>query len=331
MKQFFTYLKSKLTIFILLIIFSIIFAVTFYLYRLPVESVLYAFALCAFASIIYFSMLFWRYREKARLLEQLKDHITLELKNLPEPTDDVEEGYIQLIKTLFDEKCSLEYKSDKNTTELLDYYTMWVHQIKVPLTALKLLLQSNGENNMDISGELFKIERYVEMVLQYLRMESMSSDLVLMRYPLDNIVKQAVRNYSTLFIGQKISLDMQKLDCDVLTDEKWLVFALEQILSNALKYTRTGGTISIYMDSEKEKTLVIEDTGIGIAEEDLFRVFEKGFTGYNGRADKKSTGIGLYLCRRILTKLSHTITIQSQVGKGTTVRIDLKTVEMAFE
>jgi len=123
---------------------------------------------------------------------------------------------------------------------------------------------------------------------------------------------------------------LAELNCQVLTDEKWLVFVIEQLLSNALKHTPQG-KISIYMDKNKSKTLVIQDTGIGIQPEDLPRVFEKGFTGYNGRTDKKSTGIGLYLCKRILTKLSNTITIESEVGKGTVVKIGLDTIKTTME
>ena len=147
--------------------------------------------------------------------------------------------------------------------------------------------------------ELFKIEQYVEMVLSYLRMEEMSSDLAFEEYQLDDIVRQAVRKYSQMFILKRIRLDFQPLQRAVLTDEKWLVFVVEQILSNALKYTKEG-SISIYLTTYREKLmLAIRDTGIGISREDLPRVFEKGFTGYNGRADKKSTGIGLYLCKRL--------------------------------
>ncbi|PKM71531.1 MAG: hypothetical protein CVU92_08175, partial [Firmicutes bacterium HGW-Firmicutes-17] len=170
--------------------------------------------------------------------------------------------------------------------------------------------------------ELFKIEQYVEMVLQYLRLESMSSDLILVEYDLADIVRQAVKKYGIIFINKKISLELAELNCRVLTDEKWLVFVLEQIISNALKYTNQG-KISIYLDDWSEKTLIIEDTGVGIRDEDIARIFDRGFTGYNGRMDKKSTGIGLYLCQQVLNKLSHSITVTSQVGKGTRVSIDL--------
>ena len=170
--------------------------------------------------------------------------------------------------------------------------------------------------------ELFKTEQYVEMVLSYLRMEDMSSDLSLNWYETDQIVRQAVRKYSQLFILQRILLDYRKCEGRVLTDEKWMLFVLEQLLSNALKYTNKG-SISIYMDPLKEGVLIIEDTGIGIQAEDLPRIFEKGFTGYNGRKDKKSTGIGLYLCKSICTKLNHGLTVESEVGKGTKVKLDL--------
>jgi len=185
---------------------------------------------------------------------------------------------------------------------------------------MRLLLQSteNAQND-ELSMELFKIEQSVEMVLQYLRLDSESTDYILKEYDLDDIVRQAVRKYARLFIRQKISLDFRETNRRVLTDEKWLVFVIEQILSNALKYT-TEGKISIYAAGT---TFVIADTGMGIQGEDLPRVFEKGFTGYNGRIDKKSTGIGLYLCKRILTRLGHTIAIQSRVGVGTRVILGL--------
>lgn len=168
--------------------------------------------------------------------------------------------------------------------------------------------------------QLQSVEQYVEMVLGYLRLESPSSDYVIRNYALDDIVRQAVRKYASQFIRRKLRLEYTPLNVSVITDEKWLLFVIEQVLSNALKYTRSG---SVSVTLEAPKTLCIRDTGIGIAPEDLPRVFEKGFTGSNGRTDKRATGIGLYLCRRILEKLGHTIAITSEVGVGTTVRIGL--------
>ena len=136
-----------------------------------------------------------------------------------------------------------------------------------------------------------------------------------------------MKKYAPLFIRKKLTLGYEPVNCQVLTDEKWLEFVLEQILSNAIKYTKRG-SVAVYMDDREEKTLVIADTGIGIAAEDVPRVFEKGFTGYNGRYDKRSTGIGLYLCRRVLNRLSHTIRIESEPGQGTRVYINLDTVNL---
>ena len=207
---------------------------------------------------------------------------------------------------------------------------MWAHQIQTPLAAMHILLQSVEDENpalpelKEMKIELFKMEQYVEMVLTYLRMEDMSGDLQFEKVSLDKILKQSVRKYSQMFIFQKIRLDYRPVERIVLTDEKWLEFVIEQILSNALKYTKNGGEIRICLEEKRgRECLVIEDNGIGIQAEDLPRVFEKGFTGYNGRADKKSTGIGLYLCKKIMDKMGHKIWIDSEVGKGTRVYLEL--------
>ncbi|OPZ87220.1 MAG: Sensor histidine kinase GraS [Firmicutes bacterium ADurb.Bin419] len=331
MRILFEYIKGKRKSFLLLFIFLIIFAVIFLLYNLPIEALCYAALLCASIGIAITASSFSSYYKKHLLLRTLETDITLSIETLPAPHNLLEKDYQSLLEIIHKDKMQLVSKADNARSEMIDYYTLWAHQIKTPIAAMRLLLQSEeSDQNSELASELFKIEQYVEMVLQYLRIDSTSTDFVLKKHNLDNIVKQAVRKYAKLFIRKKISLNFSELNCEVLTDEKWLIFVIEQILSNALKYSNKG-TISIYMDPQCTKTLVIEDTGIGIEAEDLPRVFEKGFTGYNGRADKKSTGIGLYLCRRILTKLSHTISIESTVGKGTLVKIRLDTVNMMFE
>lgn len=168
------------------------------------------------------------------------------------------------------------------------------------------------------------------MVLGYLKIEDRSSDLVFQHYLLSDLVKQAIRKYANQFIRKNIKLELAPMEVTVLTDEKWLVFVLEQLLSNALKYTNQG-TISIYLDPHQPKTLIIQDSGIGIASEDLPRIFERGYTGYNGRMDKKATGIGLYLCQKILAKLSHQIKITSQINLGTKVMINLERNDTMYE
>ena len=327
----FSYIKRHISILVALIIGIIIFFIVFSLYSLPTEAVLYASALSAFAFGIIGFIRFYSFYKKHKELEYIKKVIKISMPDFPEPKNRIEKDYHELLKLLYDSKMAVIYEKDNSLSNMIDYYTLWAHQIKTPIAAMKLILQSEESKvNEDLLDQLFKIEQYVEMVLQYLRMESESSDLIIKRHSLDKIVKQAVKKYAKLFIRKRISLNYEDLNCGVITDEKWLVFVIEQLLSNSLKYTNTG-TISIYMDKDLPETLVIEDTGIGIQEEDLPRVFEKGFTGYNGHSDKKSTGIGLYLCKKIIKKLSHTISIESTVGKGTKVKIGLDMINLEVE
>lgn len=205
--------------------------------------------------------------------------------------------------------------------DTVDYYTTWVHQIKTPIAAMGLILQQEDtEDSRRLSGELQRIEQYVDMVLTYLRLGSGDTDYVFAKVDLDKLLRGCIRKYAGQFIRRHLTLDYQSMDCQVLTDEKWLAFVVEQVLSNALKYTREG-SVSIYL--EPSCILCIRDTGIGIAPEDLPRIFEKGYTGYNGRSDKKATGLGLYLCRQICDRLKSTITAESAPGEGTTIRIGL--------
>ncbi|KLE14784.1 sensor histidine kinase [Clostridium sp. C8] len=325
------YIKARLKGVIFLILSCLTFVIVFSLYNLPVEPVAYASILCISIGFLFLIVDFFYFYKKHKLLQELKDNIILNFDNLPEAKDLIEKDYYDLLTITYKQNLQTAYNADISRSDLVDYYTLWAHQIKTPISAMHLILQSEESDlSSELSMELFKVEQYVEFVLQYLRLESMSSDLVLKKQSLDNIVKQAVRKYARMFIRRKIKLDFKELNCEVLTDEKWLVFVIEQLLSNALKYTKEG-TISIYMDSPSEKTLVIEDTGIGIREEDLVRIFERGFTGYNGRWDKKSTGLGLYLCKQILNKLSHSITIESRVDEGTKVKINLETIELGIE
>jgi signal transduction histidine kinase len=318
------YLKRHYKIIILVLLFITVFALVFSLYSLPVEAVLYAAVICFVIGLILFFIGYLRYVHNHRALSDMLSHVGVSIDDLPLPRGALEKDYQALLRALFNEKMRAESVSDTARRDLIDYYTLWVHQIKTPIAAMRLILQSEeNSQNAALAMELFKIEQYVEMVLQYLRLGSSSTDYVIQKYDLDSIIRQSVRKYAKLFILRKIELDFTESGLSVLTDEKWLSFVIEQLLSNALKYTPTG-KVSIYSEGT---VLVIEDTGIGIKAEDLPRVFEKGFTGYNGREDKISTGIGLYLCKRILDKLSHTITIESATGRGTRVKINLSSIE----
>ena len=250
---------------------------------------------------------------------------------------DLEALYRSMIAKMRQEKEELIFEDQKRYTEMMDYYGMWAHQIKTPIAAMRILVQSgmdreeNEENQKlfrQLQMELFKTEQYVEMVLSYLKIGDIAKDMVLERCDLGKVVRQAVKKYSRLFILQKLSLEMGEIAEIVLTDEKWLSFVVEQIISNALKYTKSG-SVSIYL--EQEGVLVIKDTGIGISAEDLPRIMEKGYTGYNGRIDKRSTGIGLYLCKKVIDKLHHQLRIDSEDGKGTKVVLDLRRTQLDLE
>lgn len=324
-----SYIKQYIKPTILFIIFVLVFCVVFSLYDLELEAILYSTIICIFIGTISICINFISYYKKHIKLYNLQNEISLSLENLPTPKNLIEGDYTNLILNINKDYKNYISKSDIAKTDMLDYYTMWVHQIKTPISAMKLLIQtSESEISGDLSSELFKIEQYVEMVLSYIRLDNSGNDFVIKEYNLDDIVRQAIRKYAPLFIRKKIALDFQNTNCKALTDEKWLVFVIEQLLSNAIKYTNKG-KISIY--SLEDKKLVIEDTGIGIAEEDIPRIFEKGFTGYNGRTDKKATGLGLYLCKKIMTKLSHKISIESEISVGTKVILDLSMIDLNVE
>ena len=328
----FTYIISKyinqyIKPILLFILFTLVFSLVFVLYNISTEPVIYASLLCCFIGLICICINFINYYKKHIALYKLQNEIYISLNNLPTPKNLID--YTNLILNLNDEYKNFISKSDNAQKDMIDYYTMWVHQIKTPISAMKLLIQtSECEVSSDLSSELFKIEQYVEMVLSYIRLGSSENDFVIKEYNLDDIIKQAIRKYAPLFIRKKIALNFKNTNYTVLTDEKWLVFVIEQILSNAIKYT-TKGTVSIY--PLENKKLVIEDTGIGISEEDIPRIFDKGFTGYNGRTNKKASGLGLYLCKNILDKLSHKISIESEVGVKTKVILDLSMIDINIE
>ena len=293
----------------------------FWLYGLPGEAIAYLLCLCCIGTSFWAVLSFVRFWRKHKILRKMEEAIFVTAEDLPETTTLIEEDYQHLIQRLVRENRQRQAAADSMLEDLTSYYTLWVHQIKTPIAAMDLLLQAGPDRATEMEIELQKIAQYVDMVLQYLRLDSTAKDLVLQRCQLDAVVRQTVRKYAKLFILKKIQLVFQETKWEVLSDEKWLCFLLEQLLSNALKYTPEGGKISIFL--EGETNLVIADTGIGIAPEDLPRVFEKGFTGNNGRMDKKATGIGLYLCRRGTNLLGHTISIASEPGVGTQVRLGL--------
>ncbi len=220
-------------------------------------------------------------------------------------------------------------EAQSKLTDLLDYYTLWVHQIKTPIAASRLLVAevSDREVKQQLEQEIFKIDSYTNLVLQYLRLESFHDDLVFEQVQVEDLVKEMVRKYALFFIQKGLTVNLHDLDKTIVTDKKWLLVVIEQILSNSLKYTKEGG-LEIYME---DQDLCIKDTGIGIKNSDVLRVFERGFSGYNGRLTQQSSGLGLYLSKKISEELGHQIRIESEVGMGTTVRIKFSNRNLIIE
>ena len=331
------YMKDRAAMFgCLLICYGTLFLIG-YLYDIPFEKTRYiaefsgaGVFLCLLVDILKYAE---RWKELKRCIATSDTYPGM-FYTVP---GDLEALYRSMIAKMRQEKEELIFEDQKRYTEMMDYYGMWAHQIKTPIAAMRILVQSgmdreeNEENQKlfrQLQMELFKTEQYVEMVLSYLKIGDIAKDMVLERCDLGKVVRQAVKKYSRLFILQKLSLEMGEIAEIVLTDEKWLSFVVEQILSNALKYTKSG-SVSIYL--EQEGVLVIKDTGIGISAEDLPRIMEKGYTGYNGRIDKHSTGIGLYLCKKVMDKLHHQLRIDSEDGKGTKVVLDLRRTQLDLE
>lgn len=321
MKLVLSYIKEKRKSILVFLFCAIQIKVFAFLYGVKSTDINYALFICCISVFLIAVIDFFKYVRKYEKLEYLKRQLEYELGEFPEPKGLLENTYQEMISELHKSRKNLVSSMDISAKEAEEYYMLWAHQIKTPISAMHLLLQAREVDLKILSVELFKIEQYVEMVLHYLREKQMSQDMVLNHYSLSEIIKTAIKKYSKLFILQKIKLNFEPMEVIVLTDEKWLLFAVEQIISNALKYTKTG-SVSIYIDKENENLLVIEDTGIGISAEDLPRVVEKGFTGYNGRSNHKSTGLGLYLTKEVLNKLGHRLWLESQVGKGTKVIID---------
>ena len=313
-----SYLKKNIKVYILFVVFIAIFFIMFYLYNLPLEALIYTGSFCFFVALIASFLDFVNYRESYKKLKFLEKNILNDLEALPKSLDIRIDYYHKIIEKLYEELEKLTQENRQKNTDMVDYYSMWVHQIKTPIAAMNFLLDNEEVDQKNFQQELFKIERYVEMVLTYIRLDSTSSDYVITKINLDEVVKDSVKKYATIFINKKIKLNYVSHETMVISDKKWLGFAFEQILGNSVKYSSTGGEITI---ETYENRLVIEDKGIGIKEEDLPRIFEKGFTGFNGRYEKKSSGLGLYLCKKTLDKLGHHIEISSKVGEGTRVEI----------
>lgn len=330
MKFLFMYLGKRKKSLLVFFLFVIVFGGVFFLYSLPLKAVLYPMLICVIIGEIILFLDYKKAYSKHKRLTEIEKLNSALMERFPalETQDDID--YQNIIESLREEIKELETRADIRYQDTVDYYTTWVHQIKTPIASMRLTLQNeDSDTARQISEDLFRIEQYVEMVLTFLRMGSDSTDYIFREYDLDEIVKGCVKKFASQFIRKKIKLQYEPLNVKVLTDEKWLSFVIEQLLSNAVKYTPSDGKVTI--DLENEKILCIRDTGIGIASEDLPRIFEKGYTGYNGRSDKKASGLGLYLCKCICDNLGNSITADSSPDMGTVIRINLNKEELKTE
>ncbi|WP_455716868.1 sensor histidine kinase [Anaerosporobacter sp.] len=319
------YIKLRIPFFLLLILTCFLFPFLQYLYGYKLDAAWYCVEIELFVALVIISIDYRFQRKKYEKLLERYCNISVYETDSIESSNCMEEGYEQIIKSLHEKTKESSNEIEIRHSGQIEYFTMWVHQIKTPIAALSLLLdnsemESSAKNSM--KQEVFKIEQYASLVLEYLRIENMSNDIILSPYELDGIVKRVVKKFSTIFIHKKNSLVMEDLKFKVQTDERWLGFLIEQILSNALKYTNHG-TIRIYEERDYigRVVLVIEDTGIGIKEEDIPRIFERGYTGLNGRMNQKATGIGLYLSKKVADRLSCSISVTSKIREGTKVSI----------
>lgn len=293
-----------------------------------------------FDNILYINLVSWILFDTYLILEFMY------LKNYYKTLDELVENQIEEIHTSLPQgktqeqnkyndiiKKVYKYQNEKieklyiDKIENMDFITSWVHEIKTPIAVTRLTIESSSGKPMEefigsIEEELRKIDNYVEQALYYSKIDDFSKDYFINEIELEKVMKEIIKKNAKTFIGKRISLDMHDIDYSILTDKKWLLFIIDQVISNSLKYTETGGKIEISGEKdEKEKRLTIKDNGTGIKPEDINRVFNKGFTGYNGRIYNKSTGMGLYLAKKMCNKLGHDISIESEYEKYTKVTI----------
>lgn len=303
------------------VVSSVVNYVIFMAYGVGTEPITYAGILVLFCFICLFIKDYVKEQKKAENRERILTDVESHWREVNEPENLAEEDYQEMISLLGERIRNLEDDFSNKKTDMMDYYTTWVHQIKTPIAVMKLYIGNmDDEEKRDLSAELFRIEQYVDMVLQYLRLESESNDLVIKEYPVDELIRECIRKFAPQFIGKKIKMDYKGTDLVISTDKKWFICILEQLISNAVKYTQQG---SVSIEVTEDGKLNISDTGMGIAKEDLPRIFEKGYTGSNGRLGQKSSGLGLYLCKKAAQMISVPISVESEPGKGSTFTLNI--------
>lgn len=307
-----TFLIEYRTWYLTYLVMSVTYWLTFYLYRLPMAyfgmSVLFNLTFLVMISLA----LFVKFRKKMQILA---DFIYLdEMAELHSPT---ELAYQQLISQLKDSDNQLLSDTKMQLKQQQDLIKMWSHQMKVPLSALSLMAQTDQMDSREVRQQLLRLGNYIDTLLTYLKFNQNKDDFRFEECSVREIVTDLVKKYRIAFLVKHLSIDIEG-DWLLKTDRKWLSFAISQILDNAIKYSNPNSSLDIRMS---DKSITIADKGIGILAEDLPRIFEEGFTGYNGHEDKKATGLGLYMTKQVLDQLDLAIQVHSRVGEGTKITI----------
>lgn len=319
------YLREHVNYILLQAVFVCVFVAAFMLYHLPLAAVLYPAGLCFLAGSLFAGISVYKTYRKHEKLVSMRELRGITMQDaFPENPGILEEDYRQLVLKLCGEMADVEGELTASAREMVDYFTVWVHQIKTPIASMRLnLAETDSGLAQRLKSDLLHIEQYVEMVLTYFKMGSESTDYVFREVSLDKVIRENIRRFRGDFILKRIRLEYIPVEETVVSDEKWLSFVIGQLLSNALKYTYEG---SVTISLENGTSLCVRDTGIGIAPEDIPRIFEKGYTGGNGRRDKRASGLGLYLARQIAGRLGVGLSVKSEVEKGTTMAMDLSQI-----
>ena len=294
MNLFLDYMKNQSVILFGYLLVCIVFITISVLATIEMEYVFLGIEILGFILLIYL-IVHWFHYQKLSDVKDDNERLLNENKNLKSEM--------------------LNQKDDLNA-----YFLMWLHQIKTPMTVSKLLLEKPDETtNTKLKMQLIYIEQYINMAMNYLKMIDHSTDMDITQVNLDDIIKNLLKKYSLLFIHNHISLEYQSNVTHVISDSQWLTILIEQILSNALKYTENGKIAIQYL--EDKHALEIRDTGIGIRSEDIPKIFDRGYSGFNGRMNEKSSGLGLYLARKISERLNIQIEVESKLSKGSVFRL----------
>lgn len=230
-----------------------------------------------------------------------------------------EKRYLEIITEHYQSYLEELRLTNEEKKEWMEYMTSWFHEIKTPIAVSRMLFET-GEGSASLEEEMDRIEHFVEQALYFSRLNDFNNDYLIQEAEISKVVKDTLKAHSKTIFAKKIRLEVHFENLEALTDKKALLFLFNQLLGNALKYTPPGGELAVSVLS-KERLIAIRDNGIGILPEDLPRIFEKGFTGKNGRELYSSTGMGLYLAKKIADKLGHTVAVQSERGVFTEARI----------